>query len=239
MTPEGSDHITARADDMIAGYDDTAVLGPLQLRLHPGITALLGRNGSGKTTLMRTLCGIIPPLSGRCIVLGEQVVDGAAVRSRVGYLGHKSALSSGLSVAQNLSFWRTINASLPQIPLIAEAELIGRFDLEPILDKRVSALSRGQRQRVDLARLAMTDPEFVVLDEPLTGLDPVYAAETRALLHEWGTTRTVLYSTHSVAEALELASRFLIVDGRDVLTLGSDGTAITETQILQSLGASS
>ena len=74
MTPEGSDHFTARADDMIAGYDDTAVLGPLQLRLHPGITALLGRNGSGKTTLMRTLCGIIPPLSGRCIVLGLSLI---------------------------------------------------------------------------------------------------------------------------------------------------------------------
>lgn len=78
----------------------------------------------------------------------------------------------------------------------------------------------------------MTDPEFVVLDEPLTGLDPVYAARTRELLRTWGATRTVLYSTHSVPEALELARDHLAVTGTSVVALGAD---VTESMILDVL----
>ena len=177
---------TANVSGIVAGYGDTEVLGPVDLSLRLGVTALLGRNGSGKTTLMRTLCGIIPALSGTCTVLGSAVADGAAVRSRVGYLGHESALASALTVEENLRFWADITSTYPDATVVSAEELVERFDLASLMSKKVSSLSRGQRQRVDLARLAMTDPEFIVLDEPLTGLDPVYAAQTRALLSEWG-----------------------------------------------------
>ncbi|WP_052466353.1 ABC transporter ATP-binding protein [Mobilicoccus massiliensis] len=232
--------ITATATDLVAGYGTNAVLGPVNVTLRPGVTALLGRNGSGKTTLMRTLCGIIPPLGGTCEVLGSAVADGATVRSRVGYLGHESALATALTVAQNLRFWGELTSTYPDATLIPHDELVARFDLSPLLGKKVSALSRGQRQRVDLARLAMTDPEFIVLDEPLSGLDPVYAAQTRALLSEWGRTRTVLYSTHSVPEALQLARHHLVVRGRDLIELGDDDAAtVTESTILAVLEGAS
>ncbi|WFR70982.1 ABC transporter ATP-binding protein [Prescottella defluvii] len=225
----------ARASGLVVGYGDTEVLGPVDFDLHPGVTALLGRNGSGKTTLMRTLCGIIPALAGRCTVLGADVEDGAAVRSQVGYLGHESALATALTVDQNLRFWHDIASTYPEVSLIGLDDLIERFDLPSLLTKRVKSLSRGQRQRVDLARLAMTDPQFVVLDEPLSGLDPVYAAQTRNLLRSWGETRTVLYSTHSVPEALELATTHLAVTGKELVALGADGSAVTETTILDVL----
>lgn len=229
---------TATATGLVAGYGTTEVLGPVDLALRPGVTALLGRNGSGKTTLMRTLCGIIPPLHGSCEVLGSAVADGAVVRSRVGYLGHESALASALTVEQNLRFWADITSTYPDATLIPTDELAEQFDLAGLLDTKVSALSRGQRQRVDLARLAMTDPVFIVLDEPLSGLDPVYAAQTRALLGAWGQTRTVLYSTHSVPEALQLARHYLIVNGRDLIEL--DGPeAVTEAAILDVLEGAS
>lgn len=233
---------TANVSGLVAGYGDTEVLGPVDLSLTPGVTALLGRNGSGKTTLMRTLCGIIPALSGTCTVLGRPVADGAAVRSKVGYLGHESALATALTVAQNLRFWADITRTYPDVTVVPTEELAERFDLSSLMDKKVASLSRGQRQRVDLARLAMTDPEFLVLDEPLTGLDPVYAAQTRALLSTWGQTRTVLYSTHSVPEALELAQHYLIVTGRDVVELGTPGSGggpVTEAAILDVLEAAS
>lgn len=228
---------TANVSGIVAGYGDTEVLGPVDLSLRLGVTALLGRNGSGKTTLMRTLCGIIPALSGTCTVLGSAVADGAAVRSSVGYLGHESALASALTVEENLRFWSDITSTYPDATVVPAEELVERFDLASLMGKKVSSLSRGQRQRVDLARLAMTDPEFIVLDEPLTGLDPVYAAQTRALLSEWGETRTVLYSTHSVPEALELARHFLIVQGRDLIELDRDHEAVNETTILDVLEA--
>lgn len=228
---------TASVSGLVAGYGNTEVLGPVDLSLRPGVTALLGRNGSGKTTLMRTLCGIIPALSGTCTVLASVVADGAEVRSRVGYLGHESALASALTVEENLRFWADITSTYPGATVIPAEELVERFDLASLMSKKVSSLSRGQRQRVDLARLAMTDPEFIVLDEPLTGLDPVYAAQTRALLSDWGETRTVLYSTHSVPEALELAQHFLIVQGRDLIELDCDREAVTEATILDVLEA--
>lgn len=228
---------TANVSGLVAGYGDTEVLGPVDLSLRPGVTALLGRNGSGKTTMMRTLCGIIPALSGTCTVLGSAVADGAEARSRVGYLGHESALASALTVEENLRFWADITSTYPGATVIPAEELVERFDLPSLMSKKVSSLSRGQRQRVDLARLAMTDPEFVVLDEPLTGLDPVYAAQTRALLSDWGETRTVLYSTHSVPEALELAQHFLIVQGHNLIELDCDREAATEATILDALEA--
>lgn len=236
MTTSGhsSVGIVAEAQSLVVGYD-RAVVGPIDVRLGPGVTALLGRNGAGKTTLMRTLCGVIPALSGRCAVFGDYVSDGAAVRSRVGYLGHELALARELTVQQNLAFWREVWESVPQIALINHDDLINRFDLSAVLSQRVRSLSRGQRQRVELARLAMTDPDFIVLDEPLTGLDPIHAAQIRKLLREWGKTRTVLYSTHSVPEALELADRFLLVQGMDLIALSHDENDVTEQIILNYL----
>lgn len=229
---------TASVTGLVAGYGDNEVLGPVDLSLRPGVTALLGRNGSGKTTLMRTLCGIIPALGGTCAVLGAAVADGAAIRSKVGYLGHDSALATSLTVEQNLRFWEDITSTYPDVVVVPTEELVDRFDLTSLLGKKVSSLSRGQRQRVDLARLVMTDPEFLVLDEPLTGLDPVYAAQTRALLTAWGETRTVLYSTHSVPEALELAQHYLIVSGHDLVELDTNEPgAVTEAAILNVLEA--
>lgn len=226
---------SARLTRLVAGYGNTTVIGPIDVELRPGVTALLGRNGAGKTTLMRTLCGVIPPLQGECTVLGEPVADGAPIRSKVGYLGHDSALATGLTVQQNLDFWRDLVATFPQATIVEPDELIERFDLAALCATKVKKLSRGQRQRVDLARLAMTDPQFVVLDEPLSGLDPVYAAATRELLRDWGRTRTVLYSTHSVPEAMELAHSHLVVSGRTVVKLGADGAPVTETAILNAL----
>ena len=231
--------ISAAASGLVVGYGDTPVLGPVDFELRPGVTALMGRNGSGKTTLMRTLCGIIPSLDGRCSVLGSSVEDGASVRSKVGYLGHESALATALTVEQNLAFWQDITRTYPDATVVAKDTLIERFDLSALLLKKVKKLSRGQRQRVDLARLAMTDPKFVVLDEPLSGLDPVYAAQTRELLRTWGETRTVLYSTHSVPEALELARNYLTISGRGrgLVELGTDDIVVTETAILSVLEA--
>lgn len=230
---------TSSAARLIVGYAETEVLGPVDFSLRPGITALLGRNGAGKTTLMRTLCGIIPPLGGTCAVLGEPVSDGAAVRSRVGYLGHESALASSLTVRQNLEFWSTVTRTYPDAVSVSVDRLVREFDLAALLERKASALSRGQRQRVDLARLAMTEPRFVVLDEPLTGLDPVYAARTRALLSAWGEGRTVLYSTHSVPEALTLARRFLVLGARGLVELDSEREPVSEARILRLLEADS
>lgn len=226
------------ATDLVAGYGDQPILGPTSFTIHTGVTALLGRNGGGKTTLMRTLCGIIPPLGGQCTVMGEPVTAASPVRASVGYLGHQLALASGVTVAQNLDFWQAVASTYPGVNLMPLEELITQFDLASMLDRKVGTLSRGQQQRVDLARLAMTNPRFIVLDEPLTGLDPVYAAQIRDGISQWGSTCAVLYSTHSVPEALALATSLLIIQGATLHVVDRRYQPISEQQILDLLEGS-
>ena len=223
------------ATDLVAGYGHQPILGPTSFTIHTGVTALLGRNGAGKTTLMRTLCGIIPPVGGQCTVMGEPVTATSPVRSSVGYLGHQLALAAGVTVAQNLDFWQVVTSTYPGVNLMLIKDLITQFDLASILDRKVVTLSRGQQQRVDLARLAMTNPRFIVLDEPLTGLDPVYAAQIRACISRWGSTQAVLYSTHSVPEALTLATSLLIIQGGMIHVIDRRHQTVSEQQILDLL----
>lgn len=112
-SPTTSVPATATAERLTIEYGQSRVLDPMDFKLFPGVTALLGRNGAGKTTLMHTLCGIIPPLDGICTVLGAPVADGSAVHSRIGYLGHNHALETRLTVAQNLDFWNQVDLTFP------------------------------------------------------------------------------------------------------------------------------
>ncbi|MEV4926377.1 ABC transporter ATP-binding protein [Streptomyces roseoverticillatus] len=213
-------------EHVVAGYRRRAVTASLDLTLTRGVHVLLGRNGAGKTTLMRTLAGILPPLSGRVRIGGADLAEDPAAKRRIGLLSHRAALAPQLTVRDNLDFWATVQG-LPRGERARRvADAAGRFDITALLDRRTARLSRGQLQRADLARLLLTDPQVLLLDEPLTGLDPVSAGATRELVRGWAADRTVLYSTHSVPEALTLASGILVLKDGALTRLkpGSDGS---------------
>lgn len=225
-----------RVEGLVVGYArDAPVAGPFSFSLGPGIQVLFGRNGAGKTTLMRTLCGIIPPLAGTVLVDGVRLGDGDPIRSMVGYLGHRTSLTGRLTVAENLRFWYGVYRSCMRFRLMPLTQLVEEFDLSAIMDRRVSRLSRGQLQRVDLARMALARPSVIVLDEPLTGLDPIYASDFRSLFRKWGQERILLYSTHSVPEALEMGGRYMVLHDGTMTNLGGD-SRIDERDILEVLG---
>ncbi|GGY06972.1 ABC transporter ATP-binding protein [Streptomyces hiroshimensis] len=211
-----------RLEQVVAGYRRRPVTAPLDLALAPGVHVLLGRNGAGKTTLMRTLAGILPPLSGRVRVDGTDIAEDPDAKRRIGMLSHRAALAPQLTVRDNLDFWATIQG----LPRDERARRIAgaaeRFDIAALLGRRTARLSRGQLQRADLARLLLTDPQVLLLDEPLTGLDPVSAAATRELVRDWAADRTVLYSTHSVPEALTLASGILVLKDGTIASLPAE-----------------
>ena len=213
-------------DHLIVGYRQT-LLGPVSLHLENGIHVLLGRNGAGKTTLMRTIAGILPPLSGR-VQVGNQ--------GRIGYLGHRAALNEGLTVEQNLKFWHRLTR-LYASPRDLNS-LIEQFELQDLLPRRVRQLSRGQRQRADLARLSLVEPDVLLLDEPLTGLDPVQARHLRDRMQEWSARCPLIYSTHSLPDALETTRKFLLVQGQAVRAVNIDDLADPEADLLRALEAS-
>ncbi|WP_329568982.1 ABC transporter ATP-binding protein [Kitasatospora sp. NBC_01266] len=207
-----------------AGYRGVTTIGPIQATLSTGVHALLGRNGAGKTTLMRVMAGILRPLSGTVRVCGTDISHDPRAKDRVAYLGHRAAVSAELTVRHNLEFWAGLYCPQPAVREQRLAELRDTFDLSDLWERRAGRLSRGQLQRVDLARTLLPDPAVLLLDEPLTGLDPVTSALVRTLVRDLALTRTVLYSTHNLPEALTVASQILVL---------KDGTLRTHNDLIQ------
>ena len=175
------------------------------------ILGFLGPNGAGKTTTMRILSGYIPPTSGKASVAGYDVVaESLEVRRRVGYLPETVPLYPDMTVFDHLKFM----ADLRHLPnaegRVEEAlEMVG---MEQRADGYVVNLSKGMRQRIGLAQALLHKPEVLILDEPTIGLDPGQTVEARNLIREIGKERTVLLSTHILAEAQQICDRVLIIN---------------------------
>src|SRR5215212_2651317 len=151
-------------------YGERSALSGVTLTLEPGRTlAVFGANGAGKTTLLRILATLLRPHAGRARVLGRDLPrDGWAVRGRIGLLAHDPLLYRELSARENLRF----HARLHGVEEARVEALLEQVGLRPRADEPVRTLSRGMTQRVAICRAALHEPELLLLDEPLTNLDP-------------------------------------------------------------------
>jgi iron complex transport system ATP-binding protein len=201
------------------GRGARALFPPLDLELHPGtLTVLLGRNGAGKTTLLKTLAGILPPLAGR-VLLGGVAADtlpGRARARRAALLLTDPGLPPFLSGRELVSLGRTPHAPwFAASPGDASAVQRALEDLHcaNLADRRLGQLSDGERQRLCLARALVQDAPVLLLDEPLSHLDPPAKAELLALLRDWsrGGERAVLAAVHEVDLAMGFADRCLML----------------------------
>ncbi len=189
-----------RAEDLRHSYGGVRALDGISFGLTAGQTLVLfGPNGAGKTTLLKVLAGLIRPTGGRASVEG-----GARA---VGWISHQSLLYGQLTVRENLLFWAALYDVPSGVAPARAADLLGRLGLADRLNLPVRVLSRGQMQRVSIARALMHDPRVLLLDEPFTGLDLAAAAEFRGLLSELAVEgRTIVLATHNVDEGVELAT---------------------------------
>jgi heme ABC exporter ATP-binding subunit CcmA len=178
-----------------------------------GRIALLGPNGAGKTTLLRILATLAKPSAGEALVAGFDVRhDADQVRRCVGYVGHQPHLYEDLTARENLEFFGRMYG-IANTHARAD-ELLERFGLRVKANERVRALSRGQVQRLALARGILHEPDLLLLDEPDTGLDE----DALALLAEIVRARaaagvTTLLTTHQIARGLALAETALVLVG--------------------------
>lgn len=153
-------------------YQTTLAVGGLDFEVHPGdILGLVGPNGAGKTTTMRAICGIIPPTRGTITVGGHSVItDPIAAKRLLAYVPDDPKLFDTLTVWEHIE-WFAAAYQTPDFRPFAE-ELLERFELAPKRDALASELSRGMRQKTAVCCAYVHRPRAVLLDEPLTGLDP-------------------------------------------------------------------
>ncbi|MFQ5558111.1 MAG: ABC transporter ATP-binding protein [Acidimicrobiales bacterium] len=195
--------VSKRFGDVVAVSDVSFVVGP-------GVTALLGPNGAGKSTLFRMLCGLTPPSQGTVRVLGVDARRDRVVRGRIGLVPQQDAMFERLSA---LEFVKLAAATHGVVDAADAARgALDRVQLDTREPKPVGSYSKGMRQRVKVAAALVNEPRVFVLDEPLTGLDPVQRRRMIALFHDLGAAgRCVLVSSHVLDEVARLGSRVLVI----------------------------
>ena len=198
-------------------YGDQRAVGPLTTTIERGeIVGLLGLNGAGKTTTLRVLACDLLPTSGSVRVAGLDVVERPdAVKAKVGYLPDTPPLYEDMSVSDYLAFAAKLRGmSRDKTPKLV-AEAIELTELGDVSKKIIGALSHGYKQRVGIAQAIVHAPDFVVLDEPISGLDPVQIVEMRELVKNLKGDHTVVVSSHILSEISETCDRILVInDGK-------------------------
>jgi ABC-2 type transport system ATP-binding protein len=191
-------------------FGSVVAVSDVSFAVNQGVTALLGPNGAGKSTLFRMLCGLTPPSRGTVEVLGADPRVDRDVRGRVSLVPQQDALFDHLSASEFLEFAaRTHAVADPDRAADRALRLVELADVGP---KPVGQFSKGMRQRVKVAAALVNDPEVLILDEPLTGLDPVQRRHMIALFHRLGGEgRCVLVSSHVLDEVAKLGSRVLVI----------------------------
>jgi ABC-2 type transport system ATP-binding protein len=178
----------------------------------PGeVVGLLGPNGSGKTTTMRILAGSLVPSAGSATVAGFDVVrQSQEARARLGYLPELPPLYRELKVREYLRYLGQLKRLGRRVGAAVDAA-IGAVGLAEVATRLIGELSRGFQQRVALAQALLGDPQALILDEPTSGLDPRQTSEVRALVKGLAGSRTVLLSTHLLAEVVATCDRVVIL----------------------------
>ena len=204
-------------------YGEVLGINKVSLAIPPGITSLVGPNGSGKTTLMNLMTGLIRPTQGEISVLGIAPDDPEHLCRAVGYCAQFDNYPKGLTGYQFVySFLRMFGYSHEECDqrTMKSLETVGL--VEP-RNRPVAAYSKGMRQRVKLAQATAHDPQVLVLDEPLNGLDPLARAEAIALFEQWGKTgRHVIISSHILHEVDRISDQVILL---------SQGYVVAEGQI--------
>jgi len=190
------------------------------------IYGFLGPNGAGKSTAIRMLCTLLSPTFGTATVNGYDVVHQAnEVRKRIGLVSEKMIMYPRLTALENLMFFGSLYGIEPNALRKKSEELLEMVKLTQFKDKQVGGYSSGMRQRVNVIRAILHDPDILFLDEPTTALDPQSTRFVRDLvkdLKERG--HTIVLTTHMMDEADELSDRVCIIDHGKIMAVDTPQT---------------
>jgi ABC-2 type transport system ATP-binding protein len=210
------------AEHLSKWYGQVIGLNDVSLSVPPGITGLLGPNGAGKSTFMKLMTGQLKPSKGEIRVLGEPIWRNPALYFRIGFCPEQDAFYERMTGLE----WVT---ALGRLNGVGDAEAVARaqraleeVDLTAAAGKKIGAYSKGMRQRVKLAQALAHDPELLILDEPLSGMDPIARRKTIRLIRDWGRAgRSVIVSSHILHEIEAMTSNILLINQGRILAEGN------------------
>jgi len=210
------------AEGLVKNYGPVEVIKGISFTLDkPGILGLLGPNGAGKTTVMRMLAGYHLPDSGFIKINGKIMNDAEPeLKNSAGYLPENVPLYGDMTPSEYLFFMAEIRMIPKHERKSAVEKAVESCGLGSRSNQRIDTLSRGYRQRAGLAQAIVHDPDILILDEPLTGLDPGQIAHFRALIKELGKTKGIVFSTHILQEAEYLCTDYIVLNRGSVAARG-------------------
>ncbi len=209
-TSSGSGPAMVVVDGASKWFGDVVAVSDVTFAVGAGVTALLGPNGAGKSTLLRMLCGLTRPDRGSVRILGASPSTDLAVRAHIGIVPQQEAVFEPLDAFAFVRLAAVLNG-------VANPDDVARWalqvvELDPNDSRKVTTYSKGMRQRVKLAQALVNDPAVLVLDEPLTGLDPRQRNHMIDLFSRLGAEgRCVMVSSHVLDEVERFGSRVLVV----------------------------
>ena len=195
-------------------------------RIEPGqIVGFLGPNGAGKTTTIRMALGLIKPTRGEVRMFGQ--APGASAFGRIGFLPEERGLYKKQTAREAVAFVARLNGVDADTAFTRADEVLERYGLGAARKRKIKSLSKGMAQKVQLLAAIAHDPEFSILDEPFSGLDPVNQQVLEGIVRDLGRgNRTVLFSTHVMEHAERLCDRILLMAGGELVFDGTVEAAL-------------
>lgn len=203
-------------------YGQISGLNDVTVNVPPGVTGLLGPNGAGKSTFMKLVTGQLKPSKGAIRVLGEPIWGNPDLYFRIGFCPEQDAFYERMTGLEWVTALVRLNGfSEKEATDLAERALT-QVDLMEAANKKIGAYSKGMRQRVKLAQAIVHDPDLLILDEPLSGMDPLGRRRTMKLIREWAKAgKSVLVSSHILHEVESMTSDILLINNGRILAEGN------------------
>jgi lipopolysaccharide export system ATP-binding protein len=227
---------TLRTEQLTKSFGGRTVVRNVSLDVSSGeVVGLLGPNGAGKTTTFGMVVGLVGPDSGRVLLDDHDVTsDPMYIRARkgIGYLPQEASIFRGLTVEQNImAILETL--SLDGATRRARlAELLSELNLTPLARSKAYTLSGGERRRVEITRALVNRPQFMLLDEPFAGIDPIAVSDIQKIVvHLKDRGIGVLVTDHNVRETLKITDRAYIVHGGVIFKSGTPGTLAADEEV--------
>ena len=217
-------------------YNGISVIHDISLTVKPGeIIGLLGPNGAGKTTLFYIMMGLIKPRKGD-ILIGNETITQLAMYSRarlgISYLPQEPSIFRGMNVRDNINSILEISEANPKVREEKLSMLLETFGLNKIQKNQARLLSGGERRRVEIARALATNPRYILMDEPFSGVDPIAIDDIKRIIKSLSKSGIgVLITDHNVRETLTLIDRAYIIYEGNLLISGTPEIILNSQEV--------